>query len=169
MAASQWGVAQQFEPTAAHKVLQQDVGTWIASGKMWMPGTEDPMEFKGKEVNRLIGGMWIVSDFEGDMFGQPFSGHSTMGYDMESKKYFAQWMDSMSPYAATMSGAYDAEKKTMTMNSVSVDPETGKKVKGKSVVVYKDAKTRLMTMYNENPETPGEMMKSMEIVYTLTK
>ena len=160
---------EPFEPTAEHKILQQDVGTWTAKGKIWMPGSDEPTEFEGTETNRCIGGMWIVSDFKGEFFGQPFEGHATTGYDMENKNYVGSWMDSMSPYMANMSGSFDADKKTMTMDSSNIDPATGKRVKGKNVVVYKDDNTRHMTMYSENPEKPGEMVKSMEISYTRVK
>ena len=160
---------QAFEPLPEHKVIQQDVGTWDAKGKMWMPGTPEPSEFSGTEVNRSLGGMWIVSDFEGSFFGQSFVGHSTLGYDMDAKKYVGSWMDSVSPYSSSMSGTYDPKTKTMTMDSTTVDPATGKLTKGKNVIVYKDANTREMTMYIQDPETPGEMTKSMVIVYTRRK
>ena len=164
MSGSSFG--QGFEPTDAHKVLNHEVGTWTAKGKVWQPGTDEPMEFEGTETNRIIGGMWVVSDFKGDFGGMKFEGHAMMGYDMDGKKYVGMWFDSMSPYPSKMSGSYDAEKKTMTFNTVNKNPETGDEYKGKNVIVYKDKDTRVMTMYMD---MDGKMVKSMELVYTRKK
>ena len=123
------------QPTEEHKVLEQEVGTWNAKGKMWMPGSSEATEFEGVETNRSIGGMWIVSDFKGNFFGQPFEGHATMGYNLKTKKYVGRWMDNMSAYTSEMEGTYDADTKTLTMNSSGVDAATGNSTKGKNVVV----------------------------------
>lgn len=159
-------IAQGFEPTKEHKLLMKEVGTWNAKGKLWMPGAEEPTEFEGVEVNRSVGGMWIVSDFKGNFFGQKFEGHAMTGYDMDGKKYMGIWFDSMSPYPSKMEGSYDAEKSTMTFNTVTKNPENGEEMKGKNVVHYKDKNTRVMTMYSE---MDGKMTKSMEMVYTRKK
>lgn len=162
-------VAQQpFEPQEEHEILKMDVGVWHAKGKMWMPGAEEATEFEGVETNRMVG-VWVISDYKGEFFGQKFAGHAMSGYDLNKKKYIGIWVDSMSGYPSKMVGDYDAEKKTLTMESTNYAPDSGEEFKGKSVMVYKDKNTRLMTMYMPNPEKEGEMMKQLEIVYTRKK
>ena len=148
-----------------HKVLHMDAGTWTAKGKMWMPGAADSTEFEGKEVNSMIGDFWCTSRFEGNFFGTEFVGTGTFGYDESSKKYHGVWMDSMNPNMTKMHGTYDQAKKTMTFQTEGKDM-TGRAVKGKNVVHYKDEDTRVMTMYEMDGD---EMRKTMEIVYSRAK
>ena len=95
-----------------------------------------------------------------------FVGQSTNGFDEESGMYHGTWLDSMNPHPMTMKGKYDEATKTMTLETMGKDP-SGQEIQGKSVVVYKDADTRVMTMYAKGEG--GEMQKSMELVYTRKK
>jgi len=159
---------QPPQATDGHKILKMEEGAWDAKGKMWMPGADEPMEFGGTEVNKMIGDFWVASEFKGNFGGVDFVGHGVFGYDESEKQHFGTWVDSMSTHQMKMFGGYDADTKTMTYKTVGKNPD-GSEMKGKNVVVYKDANTRVMTMYAANPEKEGEMVKSMEIIYTRKK
>lgn len=146
-----------------YEALKLDVGTWKAKAKMWV-GAPEPQEFEGTEVNRMLGDFWLVSDFKGEVFGTPFFGHSTTGYNSESKKYLGSWVDSMNPNPMHTDGTYDAKTKTMTSFGSQVDP-AGNTVKSKTVVVYVDANKRVMTMYNLKAGSTDEWERTMEITY----
>ena len=150
-------------PTDQHEVLKLDEGTWNAKMKMWMLGQDEPVEAEGTEINRMLGGFWVVSEFKADIFGQPFEGRGQFGYDDKKEKFVGTWVDSMEPHMSTMEGTWDPDTRTMTFNSMGTDPESGKTRKGKNVVVYKENGDRAMTMYME---MDGKMTKSMEINYT---
>ena len=63
-------------PTAEHKILASEEGTWDATVKSFEggPGAE-PAVSKGTEVNTLLpGGLWLVSKFEGEFGGVKFEG-----------------------------------------------------------------------------------------------
>lgn len=161
--------AQIPGPTEAHKLLQKDVGTWKAKMTMFIApdGTQlpQPMVSEGMETNRMIGGMWLIGDFEGKIAGMDFKGHSVSGYDGKSKKYTGSWVDSMTPTVSHMTGVHDKKSNSMVWEMTSIGPE-GKPMKGKSVQEYKDdGKTRVFTMYNPVPGK-DEMVKSMQIIYT---
>jgi Protein of unknown function (DUF1579) len=163
-------VAQGPTATKEHKHLAADVGDWTAELKVWMgadgkadPNAE-PQSMKGEESNRMLGDFWLVSSFKGDFGGMPFEGHSLTGYDVDRKKYVASWTDSMSPFAMHMEGTYDESTKTMTMMSKGKDM-TGKETVGKTVSTWKDADTRVFTMYELKEGTKDEFIKSMEITY----
>jgi hypothetical protein len=155
------------QPAKEHAVLKQDAGTWHAAGKMFMPGSDQGTEFEGTETNEMIGEFWLVSNFKGDFGGMEFRGHSYSGFNPDTGKYESTWIDSMSPYAMTMTGEYDAASKTMKSTSVGKDGQ-GNEMKGKSEIVYKDEDTRVFTMWGADPAS-GEMQKMMEIVYTRQK
>lgn len=145
-------------------IMKMDVGTWNAEIKMWMPGTDEPMMMKGVETNRMLGDLWLVSDFKGDFGGQAFEGHSLSGYDMKTEKYTGTWVDSMTPFPTKMTGEWDAETKTMTWETEGVNPETGEMQEGKMVAKYGEKDSRTIEMWGPGPD--GKMMKMMEMTYT---
>ena len=91
--------AQLPQVSDQHKLLHKDVGTWDAVLKIFPQEGADPIESKGTEKNELLpGGMWLISQFKGEVFGMPFTGVGTVGYDPVEKKYVGTWVDSISGY-----------------------------------------------------------------------
>lgn len=154
--------AQESDPFA---VLRMDTGTWKASMKMWMEPGAEPQSFQGEETNRMLGEHWSISDFKGEIMGQAFEGHSTFGYDAESKKYIGFWADSMSPYSMHMIGTWDEKTKTLTMMGEGKNFQ-GQPEKSKSVLVHKDKNTRHFSMYVLQPGSTDQYNQTMEIIYT---
>ena len=108
------------QPTDEHKVLKQEVGTWKAKMKIWMPGSDQPLLAEGLEVNEMFGSFWVISKFEADMMGQAFKGRATLGYDPVKKKYVGTWFDNMNAHMTFMEGTYDEATKTMTFATLSL-------------------------------------------------
>lgn len=152
------------QPSEEHKLLQEDVGTWKAEMKIWMPGADEPMTAEGEEVNEMFGPFWVISKFKADMMGQPFEGRAAMGYDPVKEKYIGTWFDTMNPHMSFMEGTYDKESKSMTLMTRGIGMD-GKPSRGKNVMVTKDDGSRVFTMYHAMPGS-DEMIKGMEIVYT---
>lgn len=158
--------AQFPSASPEHAVLKHEEGTWDATVKVWANGPDaEPITSKATETNRMIGEMWLISEFKGTFGDQAFTGHGMFGYDPEKKKYVASWIDSMLPSIAMLEGEYDESKKTMTylMDGKGMD---GKPQKSKLVTVQPDKNTRTMTMLSE---VEGEFVKTMEIAYTRKK
>ena len=153
------------KPSEEHKIVMADVGHWKVKGTLFMGGQEQ--EFEGKESVTNVGGFWTVSQYSATMFGQPFRGSSTNGYDPKSKKYVGSWVDSMQPHATHMVGTYNKESKTMTFETTGVGMD-GKPSKGKIVVKYKDG-AREFTMWGPDPSGGKEMVKVMAMTYTKVK
>jgi len=164
-----WGpvVAQEMpmpKPGPEHKVLEMDAGTWDATVEMFMAPGAPPMTSKGTEVNTVgCGGLCLISDFKSVMAGAPFHGHGTSAWDPAKKKYVGTWTDSMSQGIALSESTYDPASKTATGFMEGPDL-TGKVVKSKAVVQYKDANTRVMSMFTTGPD--GKETPSMTISYT---
>jgi hypothetical protein len=157
--------AAQQPPTPGpeHKVLAMEAGTWDAAVEMFIPGAP-PMVSKGTEVNTIgCGGLCLITDFKGDFGGMPFHGHGTSTWDPAKKKYVGTWIDSMSTGLALSEGTHDAAAKTMTSTMEGPDP-TGKITKSKTIVEYKDASTRVMSMFTTGPD--GKDVPTMKISYT---
>ncbi len=155
------------QPGPEHAVLKSDVGTWDATVEMIVPpGAQAPPPSKGVETNTLLGGLWLVTDFKGDMMGSPFGGHGIAGWDPTKKKYVSVWTDTMSPGLLTGESTYDASKKTMTGWMEGPDM-SGKVTKMTSVVEYKDPDTRVFTMSGAGPD--GKSAPMMRITYKRRK
>src|SRR6266508_3074293 len=78
-------------PGPEHEVLKKWEGTWNAKVKM---GTnESPATATYKMI---CGGMWLMSDFQGQFADQKFSGQGLDSYAPEKKKYVSVWVDSIS-------------------------------------------------------------------------
>ncbi len=155
------------EPTAAHKLLQGDVGKWDLEIKIWGSGPDaPPMEGKGEEENRLLGGLWLVSEFRGQIGTVELVGHGQFGYDSQKGKYVGTWIDGMNPNMAEMVGEYDAEKKQFVYESTSRGPN-GEEMKSTNIDRRVDDDHRVFEMLVAGPG--GEKFKMIEIKYTRKK
>jgi hypothetical protein len=139
-------------PGPEHAMLGKDVGTWDATVEMFMPGAP-PSVSKGTEVVTMMGGFWQLTEFKSEMMGQPFEGRGTMGFDPTKKKYVGTWVDTMAPAYYTVEGTYDAATKTLTGWMDGPDP-TGVVTKTKETTEWKDADTRVFTMYAPDGKAP---------------
>ncbi len=163
-----WHVAsaQMPAPSEEHNLLKKEVGNWNATTKVYFGPAgpvEEPSVSKATEVNKMIGGFWVTSDFKGNFGGAPFVGHGVFGYDPAAKKYTGMWIDSFAPHGTKMLGDYDKATKTMTFETTGVGMD-GKPSKGRNVVVYHSDDKRTMTMYMTMPGQT-EMTKVMVVDY----
>jgi len=154
------------QATAEHKGLTYEIGTWDAETKMWMaPGTQ-PMVGKAVETNKMLGSMWMVSEFKGEAMGMAFTGHGQFGYDPQKKKYVGTWIDTFSPHLSVMEGTMDEKTKTLTMMSQGFDPMLGKEVTSKMVSTMIDHDHKKFQIFMPVEGKEGEWWKKMEIEYT---
>ena len=138
--------AQGPKPGPEHARLAKDEGVWDATVEMMFgPPGSPATTAKGTETNRMLGGLWLVSDFESEMGGQPFHGRGVLGFDPARKRYVGTWVDSMTTSLATLEGSYDA--KTRTLAGVMETNEKGKKVRTRQTTEWRDDGSRVFSMY----------------------
>lgn len=159
------------KPTAEHKIVTADEGTWDATIKSYMNGPDAPPSVsKGTEVNTVMaGGLWLLSKFQGDFGGIPFEGHGQFGYDTVKKAYVGTWIDSMTPTLSILEGSYDPKTRTMTFVGEGVDPMSKSKFTQKMVTVTNEDGTRAFTLYIKAKETGDKEAKMLEISYKKRK
>jgi hypothetical protein len=148
------------KPGPEHDLLKKLDGTWDVTMKMGDQESKGTCTYKPGP-----GGMWMLSDFQGEMAGSKFEGHGVDGYDAGGKEYVSVWVDSMSQKPMTMRGNWDADKKTMTMTGEGPGMD-GKPVKYKSVTEWKDDDTMVFTM---NQEQDGKDVPMFTITYKRRK
>ena len=140
------------QPGPEHEMLKKDVGTWDASVESFMTPGQPAVVSKGTETVSMLGGFWQLSEFKSEMMGQPFEGRGATGYDPAKKKYVGTWVDTMMPGYYTTEATYDAATKTMTAVMEGPDP-SGAVTKTKATTQWKDADTRVFTMYGRDGQT----------------
>jgi uncharacterized protein DUF1579 len=149
---SQAASMPMVKPGPEHDLLKKDVGTWDATVEMMATPEAPASTSKGVETSKMLGGLWLVTDFKSQMMGQPFQGHGTTGYYTNKKKYVGTWVDTMSTGLMTGESTYDPATKTVTGYMEGTDPATGKPTKMKMVTEYKDDNSRVFTMYMTGPD-----------------
>lgn len=95
-------------PGPEHAELKKMEGKWDAKVKSGAGDSTGAVNY-----HMACGGMWLVSEFEGDFGGMKFQGHGMDGYDPAKKKYVSVWVDSMSFRPTLFEGEMDAEKKNL--------------------------------------------------------
>ncbi len=135
-------LAQEMpKPGPEHEKLKQLVGNWDAVMEMGGQKSDATAVYKS-----ICGGMWLASDFEGNVAGQKFSGHGLDGYDLNKKKHVGIWVDSMASAPMTYEGDVDPKTKLLTMSGESVGPD-GKSRKFKNTTEMKDPDHMTFKMY----------------------
>lgn len=157
-------IAQETDlpkPEPEFDVFASDIGTWDVEIHT-SQGPGEATVSKGTETNRMLGGFWLLSDFQGKMMGLDFQGHGIYSYDAEKKQYVGTWVDSLSPSKMDMVGKYDKTNKTMTYQGIAPGAD-GKPAKHVMTTNYHDDENRLMTMHMQ---TGKDMIKVFEMKYT---
>jgi Protein of unknown function (DUF1579) len=156
-----WAQPAPPKPGPEHEHLKQLEGTWDATVQFGGQESKGTMTYKMD-----LGGLWLVSNFEGGFGGEKFQGRGLDTYDAGKKKYVGVWADSMSTTPMIMEGAYDKDTKTLTMTGEGPGQD-GKPAKYKSVVEIKDEDNMLFTMSTVDKEGKDQVM--MTITYKRKK
>jgi Protein of unknown function (DUF1579) len=145
--------AQQPQtPGKEHEEMKSLVGTWDATVK-----SPDGQESKGVAVYRMAcEGMWLESEFNGDIGGQKFSGKGFDSYDSARKLYTATWVDSMSGSPLLLTGTKDASGKVLTMTGEMASPDGAVKIK--TITKVESADKHIFRMLMDLGGSESEML-----------
>jgi len=83
------------KPGEAHAFLARFEGKWKYESTMYFSGT-DPVRSTGTaNIERIMGGRYVVAKYGGEMNGMAFEGRSLMGYDPVESLYYSTWIDNL--------------------------------------------------------------------------
>jgi len=137
------------KPGPEHEFLKKMEGNWDLTMKF------GGMETKGTVVYKMeLGGLWLTSTLESELFGSKFQGRGLDTYDPAKKKYVAVWIDSMATSPMLMEGTYDKAKKQLTMTGQGPGMD-GKPTTYKSVSEMPDDNTINFSMYMGDGKEPA--------------
>jgi hypothetical protein len=151
-------------PGESHKMLAERVGTWNYTTKMWQqPGT-DPQEFSGTTTSEMImGGRYLLDNFEGIFMGMPFKGLGITGYDNLNNRVVGMWIDSLGTGITTSTGTCNDDWTVCTYEAIGPDPMTGTNKKSKLVDRKIDADNYVFSMYDTTSD--GEEWLAFQMTY----
>ncbi len=159
-------------PGEAHHLLNDLVGSWETTSKVWMGGQGQdapPMETKGTaEMKWIMGGRFLLQEAKGQMMGEPFTGMGITGYDNYKKQYVTFWIDDMGTAMYTGDGKADQSGRMLTVYGKMDEPMTGehdKTVKYVTRIISKDK--HIFEIHDLAIGEPNT--KIVEITYTRNK
>jgi hypothetical protein len=128
------------QPGEHHAHLKQLAGTFDVEMETVMAPGAPAQKSKGVTKSEMIlGGRYLQGAYKGDMMGMAFEGNSLMGYDVQKKKYFNAWIDSMTTGLVTFEGSCDKNGKVFTFTGEMDDAMTGRKMKIRHVTTIVSA------------------------------
>ncbi len=149
-------------PGAEHQRMAEMAGTYDMTIKSWH-GPGEPTTDTGTATRRMIlGDRVMVEEVKSQMMGQPFTGHSMVGYDNVSDKYWATWIDSMSTGLMASEGTCDASM-ACTYTGTYNDAMSGQPKTVRMTSRWTDDNTEIFEMHGPGPD--GKESKMMEITY----
>jgi Protein of unknown function (DUF1579) len=148
---------QEFaRPGPEHMRLKELEGTWDAVMDMGGQKSNATAVYKS-----ICGGMWLESDFAGDVGGVKFHGRGLDGYDQTKKKYVGVWVDSMVSATMHMEGDYDPKTKLLVMTGEGPGMD-GKPQKFKNTTETRDKDHFTFKMYMIQADGKEELAFTIE-------
>jgi hypothetical protein len=147
LSAATMAVGQEFPtPQKEHAWLTQFVGEWETQTEASAGPGQPEMKCQGTMSARMLGGFWIVSQWNTEMMGMRVSAVQTIGYDGESKEYIGTWVDSMLNHVWKYQGSVDASGKILTLEAEGPNfMQGGKSAKFRDAYEFKSKDHIVMT------------------------
>jgi len=133
------------KPQKEHEWLKKFEGEWESKSQIFMePGK--PIESKGTETARMMGGFWITSEGKGEMMGSTMNYVMTLGYDTAKKKYVGTMIDSMTSNMWQYVGSLNEAGTILTLETEGPCPMRGGKLtEFKDITEFKSDDHRVFT------------------------
>ena len=156
----------QDTPTKEHEWLRQLVGEWTYEAELTLEPGKPPVKTQGTESVRAIGALWVVLEVKGNVFGAPFTGVMTLGYDAKKKKPVATWIDSMNSHLLTYEGVIEGQRLTLLTEGPN-PAAAGKTTRFKDVIEIKGKDEKTLSSFMELEE--GKWTPFMKATYRRAK
>ena len=151
------------QPTTEHHQLAEHAGEWNVDCTFYMDPSQPPMEVRAKETIEMFGPFWTTSVFEADMFGAPFKGQATLGYEPHTGKYVSTWIDTMSPCYFQFTGQFDASGKVLEMSGRAKSIMSDDEASYRTTEEHVSPDERVFEMFTTLPD--GTEIKMFRHVY----
>jgi hypothetical protein len=152
---------KMMAPNENHAYLGSFAGDWEITTTAWMEPGAEPSVTKGTGTGEMIlGGRYLMINYRGTMFGQPFEGYQIVGYDNLKKKYVTLWIDSAGTGFYLTEGERDKAGTVLTEAGAWPDPMAGGTIKVRAITRIVSADEHTYEMYMTGAD--GKEFKSLE-------
>ena len=148
-------------PGKNHEYLNQLIGTWVGTFRMWMTPGAPAMEFPGTITREwILDGRFIRETVEANSDMGSFRGLGFIGYNNIDGQYEFAWLQNMSTAISFGTGSYDADDKVLSFRGTHRDPLTGHVIYSTSTIDLSSPGLHRYVSYAIGPD--GRKFKSME-------
>ena len=88
------------------------------------------------------------------MYGMPYQGSATLGYEPHTKDYVATWIDSMTPQLFVFRGRFDEAGQVLTMSGEMDDLWSGGRATYRTVETHEGLDRRTFEMFMQAGDAP---------------
>jgi hypothetical protein len=158
-------IPMKVQPQAEHEWLRRLVGEWTFQGEMTMEPGKPPEKFKGSELVRSLGDLWILAEghSESPHFG-PSKMLLTLGYDTQRKRFVGTFACSEMTHLWEYHGTLDKAGKVLTLETAGPNMCAGGTIaRFKDTIEIQSEKRRTLTSRIEGED--GEWNECMSIVF----
>jgi Protein of unknown function (DUF1579) len=137
------------QPQKEHQWLHKLVGEWTSEAEMATEPGKPAQTFKGTEIVRSLGGLWVLLEGTGEMpDGGGGSTVMTLGYDPTKGRYVGTFIASMMTHLWLYDGALEAGGRALALDAEGPSMAAeGKMAKYKDVIEFKSDDHRVLTSH----------------------
>jgi hypothetical protein len=161
---SKFEVSQQ--PGGTHFFLAQLAGTWIGTSRTWFEPDQlaDESPISGT-IRSVLGGRFLLHEYEGVLCGQRVEGIALHGYDLAEERFLTAWVDSCHNGSTIMlsAGERGAWPGPASVLGSYPDGQGGPRWGWRTTVDLPEPDRLLITHYNITPD--GSESKAVEWDY----
>lgn len=161
--------SKEFEASkaeGAHRRLADMAGDWEGSFKLWFePGDPACESTQRGTIRSLLGGRFLLHEYETEMNGDPVSGVAIYGYHLDGGTWESAWGESFGTGTQLMfsTGRAGPQSAFGVLGSYG-DGQGGPDWGWRTEIEQPDADTLVIVMTNITPQ--GEEAKAVETRYT---